>query len=734
MNDSIEPTWLEGLNPAQREAASFGDGPLLIVAGAGTGKTKTLACRVAHLISSGVSPERILLLTFTRRAAEEMLKRAGGLIGRDSGGRVWGGTFHAVANRLLRMYAPVVGLLPEFTIMDESDAADLMNLIRSELGFDKSEKRFARKETLVKIYSHTVNAQKPLNETLKTHFPWHADDAEAIGRIFTAYTDRKKSQHLLDYDDLLLFWSALCASDVGPALRRRFEHILVDEYQDTNAVQAEILRGMRTDCDNITAVGDDAQAIYSFRAATIKNILDFSEHFPGPRIINLEQNYRSTQPILKAANAVMADATQRYTKELWSTRESGIKPALFTCIDEAEQTEAVCRHILEHLEMGVPLMRQAVLFRAGHHSAALEIELTKRNIPYHKYGGLKFLEAAHIKDMVALLRILENPYDEVSWFRVLMWFEKIGPSTARRLIIQLGVRRDANVGKSTLRSEDQSGSNRIEPQSSVTRLLQNPPSVPEAAAKEFQGLRSAFAFCRGMILGGLGGEESERREDATAKPPRRKSATHSGPVGIEPSLIDQLERLIAFYDPICRRRYDNAVVRLRDLDQLVSIASRYRSRSRFITDLTLDPPQSTSDLAQPPFLEEDYLILSTIHSAKGCEWDVVHVLHAADGMIPSDMALGDSEGVDEERRLFYVAMTRAKDMLYVYFPLRYYHRRFGTSDSHGFAQLTRFLPPPARSLFEQRLGQAELVEHKTATKFLPDSRSPHVRVNRLWSE
>ncbi len=693
-------TWLEGLNAAQRQAVTHGDGPLLIVAGAGTGKTRTLACRVAHLIEQGVPPERILLLTFTRRAAEEMTTRAERMIGERGSGKVWAGTFHAIANRLLRTYARALGLASDFTVMDESDAADLMNLVRSELGFAKTDRRFPRKNTLVDIYSHTVNAQKPLVEVVERHFPWCREDLEGMGQIFDVYVSRKKDQHLLDYDDLLLFWCALCAAPrVGDRVADQFDHILVDEYQDTNAIQAEILRGMRKSKQNLTVVGDDAQSIYSFRAATIRNILDFPQQFPETTVIPLEQNYRSTQPILAAANAVMFPARQRYTKQLWSTRKSDTKPMLVTCVDEAEQTRVVCENILAHLEQGTPLRRQAVLFRASHHSAVLEVELARRNIPFHKYGGLKFIEAAHIKDMLAFLRILENPHDEISWFRVLQLFEGVGPRTAQRLMGELQVRRTPERSTEKI------------PWTPLSRLLFDPPALPAGIRAVLAELRSALAFCRGYL-----------------SLPQGRPNPADLPVTDEPPLSTQVERIRKFYDPVFERVYENAAVRSRDLDQLATIAARYRSRSRFITDLTLDPPQATSDLAQAPFLEEDYLILSTIHSAKGCEWDVVHIIHAADGMIPSDMAVGDEDGVEEERRLFYVAMTRAKDMLYVYFPLRYYHRRVGLSDAHGYAQLTRFLVPAARALFVSAGKEETSPDEAQESAFM----QPHARVRRLW--
>ena len=694
--------WLDGLNPAQREAVMYGDGPLLVVAGAGTGKTRTLASRVAYLINRGVSPESILLLTFTRRAASEMLHRAGQMACGEATRQVWGGTFHAVSHRLLRTYAKAVSLPDDFTVLDQADAADLMNLIRTERGIAKRDRRFPRKATLVSIYSRMVNAQEPLSETLETHFPWCHGDADQVTEIFESYTQRKKEQHLLDFDDLLLFWSLLCSMPgVGDRVADRFDHILVDEYQDTNAIQAEILRGMRRNKKNIMVVGDDAQSIYSFRAASIRNILDFPEQFAGTRVVKLEQNYRSTRPILDASNAVMDEASERYTKTLWSERERGEKPTIVTCLDEPQQSEEVCRCILAHFEMGKALMDQAVLFRAGHHGAHLEVELSRRNIPFRKYGGLKFIETAHIKDMLAVLRILENPYDEVSWFRVLLLLGGIGPKTARRVMDGLGVR--------------VSGGNESAPevQSPLIRLAAAAPAVPPAAREAFDELRHTLIDCSGIASGEAGG-----------------AATGGDGGPKELPLVTQIERIRVFYGPVFERVYENATVRLADLDQLAQIAAGYRSRRRFITELTLDPPEAASDLAQSPFLEEDYLTLSTIHSAKGCEWTVVHVIHAADGMIPSDMAVRNEDEIEEERRLFYVAMTRAKDFLHVYFPMRYYHRRFGLGDAHNYAQITRFLSDSVRSLFQKR--SAMLQEEVEKRDGEVGTKDPYERVSRLW--
>lgn len=645
-------SWAGGLNPAQLEAVTSDAGAALVVAGAGTGKTLTLACRVAHLIEQGVPPARILLLTFTRRAAHEMLERARRMTGEVSTGKVWGGTFHAVANRLLRLRGRAIGIRPDFTVMDQADAADVMNLIRDDLGLGKRERRFPRKDTLAAIYSRTVNTGTGLRRCIDRWYPWCRDDVDDIRSIFGRYTRRKREQNVFDYDDLLLHWSALVRSpDRGRPVADMFDHILVDEYQDTNAIQAEILRHMGKGAAGVMVVGDDAQAIYSFRAATVRNILEFPKDFPGAKVVKLEQNYRSTSPILAVSNAVIALSPERHEKTLWSDRPGRRRPELVTCLDEAEQSDVVCRRVLEHREEGVLLKRQAVLFRAAHHSDLLEVELARRNIPFVKYGGLKFLEAAHVKDALAALRILENPHDEVSWFRVLQLLEGIGPTAARKLMEKLGVRAEHGSEPSPLR-----------------RFLDDPPESPTGAADGLAAFRAALNDCLD---------------------------SGSGPSG-------DVERLALFLEPQFLRRYRNPRERMRDLDQLALLASGYPNRARFVTELTLDPPASTGDLAGPPLLDEDYLILSTIHSAKGLEWDAVHVIHAADGMIPSDMATGNPEEIEEERRLLYVAMTRARAMLHVYFPLRYYHRPRGLENGHSYAQLTRFLPQSVQDLFDRR--------------------------------
>ncbi|HJP65172.1 MAG TPA: ATP-dependent helicase [Actinomycetota bacterium] len=655
MFESPTSSWRGGLNDDQRRAVEHPGGPLLVIAGAGTGKTWTLACRVAHLLETGVRPERLLLLTFTRRAAREMLSRAGQLIGRDVLGKSWGGTFHAVGNKLLRLYGRPLGVRPDFTILDQADAADLMDLIRGDLELGPGERRFPRKDTLAAIYSRTVNARTKLAAVLERSFPWCAEEIDGIRLVFRTYLERKRRHNVLDYDDLLLYWHALVRHErAGPRVAALFDHVLVDEYQDTNALQAEILKAMWHPGGNLMVVGDDAQAIYAFRSATVRNILDFPTDFPGTTVVKLERSYRCTPPLLEASNAVIAHAEERHDKTLWSARDGERRPTLITCLDEAEQSSAVCDSVLEHRERGVALRRQAVLFRAAHHSDLLEIELARRNIPFVKYGGLKFLEAAHVKDAVALLRIAENPFDEVSWFRALTLVDGIGPATARRIIEELGVRHPA----------DDAGS-------PIAILDDRPPTVSIESRRELESLGRLLAECVG-------------------------SST-------VPPVATQLERIRTFLEPVIARRYAGPVSRIRDLEQLEHLASGSPSRARFLTDLTLDAPHATGDLAGPPLLDEDYLILSTIHSAKGLEWDVVHVIHASDGMIPSDMATGHPEEVEEERRLFYVALTRARDALHVFAPLRYHRRQpRGLEDAHTYAQVTRFLPPDVRRRFDER--------------------------------
>src|SRR4051812_36924255 len=439
-----ERPWLDELNEEQRAAATHSGGPLLILAGAGTGKTTTLCARVAWLVSSGVPSERILLLTFTRRAAREMLQRARALVPASSRTRIpahlpHGGTFHSVAHRLVRRHAAALGLPGGFGVLDAGDAADVLDLLREEAGHARSRTRFPKKGTLLDIYSRTVNAQEPLSGVIAEHFPWCEDHREAISALLKAYTARKRELGVLDLDDLLLFWRALARDDViGPRVASGFDHVLVDEYQDVNGLQVDLVRGLAAFGPEITAVGDDFQAIYGFRSASAAHILDFPEHFPGTRVVTLERNYRSTQPVLDAANALAAQAARAFPKRLRAEREGGVRPAVLHVRDEGAQAEVVCDRVLEAREHGAALRAQAVLMRTSHDSDLLELELTRRRVPFVKYGGLRYLEAAHVKDFLALLRLADNGADELAWFRVLQLVEGLGPVSARKAIAALG--------------------------------------------------------------------------------------------------------------------------------------------------------------------------------------------------------------------------------------------------------------------------------------------------------
>ncbi len=648
---------LEKLNLQQRRAVEHGGlplpeaGPLLIIAGAGSGKTSTLAHRVAWLIEQGADPRRIMLLTFSRRAAAEMIRRVDLILvefnrgrGAVTGGLAWAGTFHAIGARLLREYAETIGLAPAFTIHDREDSADLMNLVRHDLGFSKTEKRFPAKGTCLSIYSRAVNSELPLDEILGSYFPWCAMWQDELRAIFARYVETKQLHHVLDYDDLLLYWAHMMLEpSIAAEISERFDHVLVDEYQDTNKLQASVLLALRPNGNGMTVVGDDAQSIYSFRAATVRNILDFPGHFsPRAEIITLEQNYRSTQPILSAANAVIELAEERFTKNLWSERKSMERPQLVSVRDEADQARYVVEKVLESREQGLALKTQAVLFRASHHSGQLEVELTRRNIPFVKFGGLKFLEAAHIKDVLAFLRWAENPRDRVAGFRVIQLLPGAGPATAVRVLERIAEHADTAEALGNIKP-------------------------PAAAAEHWPAFVDAVRLVRGRAAGW-------------------------------PAELDLARR---WYEPHLNRIHEDAMLREADLLQLVQIASTYPSRERFLTELTLDPPDATSDRAGDPLLDEDYLILSTIHSAKGQEWKSVHILNAVDGCLPSDLAAGTSAEIEEERRLLYVAMTRARDHLHVIVPQRFYvHGQRSNGDRHMYASRTRFIPAKLLDHFE----------------------------------
>ena len=686
---SMTASHLAHLNPEQRRAVEFGGAdvtgapPLLIIAGAGSGKTNTLAHRVAHLVVSGVDSRRIMLLTFSRRAAAEMTRRVERITALALRGKAgpthaltWSGTFHAIGARLLREYAPQIGLDRAFTIHDREDSADLLNLIRHDLDLSKMEKRFPTKGTCLAIYSRAVNAETPLGEVLAAAFPWCATWEAQLRRLFAAYVEAKQRQHVLDYDDLLLYWAQMMAvPSIAEDVADRFDHVLVDEYQDTNRLQASILLALKPNGTGLTVVGDDAQSIYSFRAATVRNILDFPGHFtPRAAVVTLDRNYRSTQPILAAANAVIEQAQERFTKNLWSDRASAERPRLVNVRDEIDQARYVAAKVLEQREAGVALKAQAVLFRASHHSGPLELELTRRNIPFVKFGGLKFLEASHVKDVLAFLRWAENLRDRAAGFRVAQLLPGVGPATAGRLLDLVMTGAD--------------------PMQVMAAFI-----APAAATAHWPSFVDAVALVHGKTTGW-------------------------------PAELDLICR---WYAPHLERIHDDAVLRQADLVQLAQIASTYTSRERFLTELTLDPPDATSDEAGTPLLDEDYLVLSTIHSAKGQEWKSVLVLNVIDGCIPSDLGTGSRAEIDEERRLLYVAMTRAKDHLHLVMPQRFFaHQQKSNGDRHMYAARTRFITAPMLDRFEicawPSVG-ARTAGHRPAGEAVDIA----MRLRRMWS-
>jgi len=648
------------LNAQQREAASHGTGetagdtrPLLVIAGAGSGKTNTLAHRVANLIAHGADPQRMMLLTFSRRAAQEMERRVGGVLQRVLGlpatqtlpNLPWSGTFHSIGARLLREYAGRIGLEESFTIHDRGDAEDLMGMVRHDIGLSETKNRFPLKGTCLGIYSRVLNTREPLDRVLQQTYPWCSQWESQLKNLFGAYAEAKQQQNVLDYDDLLVFWAEMMAE---PALAQevgaRFDHLLVDEYQDTNRLQSEIILAMKPTGQGVTVVGDDAQSIYSFRGATVRNILDFPNQFTQPaRIVTLERNYRSTQAILDASNAVIGEARERHAKNLFSEKTSSHRAQLLLVPDEAQQARWVADQVLRQREAGSSLKSQAVLFRTSTHSAALELELARRNIPFVKFGGLKFLEAAHIKDMLAVLRFAQNPRGRMAGFRVTQLIPGIGQATATRLLDAMS---EAAQPCEVLRQ--------FEP--------------PGQAREEWLQFGQLYA---------------KLRDPGMAWPA-------------------DLELAKNWYLPQLERLHDDAQVRKLDVEQLVRLAAGYSSRERFLTELTLDPPQSTSDRSGVPHRDEDYLILSTIHSAKGQEWKAVHVLNVVDGCIPSDMATGSTEEIEEERRLLYVAMTRAKEHLHLLVPHRFYvTQQAGGGDKHVYASRTRFISEAIAQKFER---------------------------------
>ncbi len=664
---------LDGLNTEQRQAATHDGGPLLILAGAGTGKTRTLVARAARLCEQGTQPGRILLLTFTRRAAEDMLSRAVPSA-QPAGGRITGGTFHAIAHRIIRQHAESFSLPPEFTVIDPADMTDLLDARREEHGLVGTQRRAPRAAVCADIYTRCVNTQTMVAEVVRGGFPWCEDYTSQLSGLFRSYVAHKRSHGLVDFDDLLLLWRAALADPAaGPVLRGMFDAVLVDEYQDVNALQADIVRLLAPESGCLTCVGDDAQAIYAFRGADPEHLRQLSLTFPGLHVVRLVQNYRSKQAVLRLANAVRPQSGG-LELVLTAARESGSRPLMVRCHDEATQAREICARILAAHEAGTDLRDQAVLVRAAHHSDVLEVELAARGIPYVKYGGLRFTEAAHVKDFLAAARIVANPADDVAWFRLLRLHEGIGPGHARRLI---------------------------------------------------------------EILSPANAAPFDRWKDAVAAAPRRAREALAGTIGglagalaVEPAGERATAILAALRTPL-QARYPDADIRIADLERLSDAAASRPSLHDALVELALDPPVSASDFAGPPRQDEDFLVISTVHSAKGLEWPVVHLPHLVDGAVPSDMALSSRDGLAEEQRLFYVAVTRDRDQLFLYAPMRLHHHRMASDDRHSYGQLSRFLD-------DQALAACDSVEAAPPQPLLPRVAHLSGRVDAdldlLWSE
>ncbi|MCZ6623945.1 MAG: ATP-dependent helicase [Deltaproteobacteria bacterium] len=608
------------LNEAQYQAVTTSEGPFLVIAGAGTGKTRTLVYRVAHLVEIGVDPRSILLLTFTRRAAEEMLRRAS-LLNDNRCAKVAGGTFHSFANGILRQYGRKIGLSPAFTIMDRPDSEDVIQLLRAEMGLNTKERRFPRKHTVAEIYSMALNKQWTIPDLIERDYPHLYDSLEELLQLYERYVEYKSGKTLLDYDDLLIKLKELLSDheDMCRRLSDTYRFIMVDEYQDTNQLQARIIRLLAATHDNVMVVGDDAQSIYSFRGANFRNIMDFPKEFPGTRMIALEENYRSTQPILSFTNEIILRAEERYEKNLFTHKADGDTPLLVQAESEQNQSRFVCQKVLELREEGVPLWDIAVLFRSSFHSFDLEIELARHNIPFIKRGGFRFMESAHIKDLLAYLRILSNPQDTISWSRVLMLLEGVGTQLSQRVIHWL---LEGTNPTERLRS--------FETRGKVAHGLRTLAQVLEACS---EGYRPA----------------------------------------------EKAQYLMQYYLPILKRKYpDDYPKRLKDMEHFQGMTERYRSLERLLSDMALEPPTDSVEgvLAVDP--DEGPLVLSTIHSAKGLEWHSVFIIWVLEGRFPSYYNIDTQEELEEERRLLYVASTRAKENLFITYPIKIFDRGLRT--------------------------------------------------------
>jgi DNA helicase-2/ATP-dependent DNA helicase PcrA len=622
------------LNPAQYQAVTTTEGPILVIAGAGSGKTRTLVYRLAYLVDQGVDPENILLLTFTRKSAKEMLTRAADLLARPLT-QVMGGTFHSVCYHWLRQHGKLLGYPTEgFTVMDRDDQGQLLAHIKDQLGLKSVAGPFPRKETLADILGAAVNKNLALETVLARDYSQFLEQMHHIQRLATAYADEKRRHGLMDYDDLLLEGRSLLAEheDVRRSLSSRYRYIMVDEYQDTNHLQAELVRLLAFTHKNVMAVGDDCQSIYSFRGANFRNIMDFPDLFPGTRIVKLEENYRSTQPILDLANAVIAEAREKYTKCLFSRQPDGLRPRLYLAGNENEQSRLVVAQVEDLRDQGVPLHQMAVLFRAAFHSFDLEIELVRRHIPFMKFGGFKFMESAHVKDLLSYLRVVANPRDTLSWTRVLQLSPGVGKSTAAKF----------------------------------TSAIKDSFTL-DAAVSALNKQRQSSLKDLGEVLSQINSPSQ--------------------------TLMSRLNLALGHYEPLMQHRFDDYPKRTRDLEHLLTITARYREIRSFLNDLSLDPPASLADITAPT---HDFLTLSTVHSAKGLEWEAVFVIWAAEGRFPGYFSMDSEEDEEEERRLMYVALTRAKRRLAIIFPHLGYNRNIGMTINTP----SRFIDGLPRSILE----------------------------------
>lgn len=633
------------LNPAQLDAVKALDGAYLVIAGAGTGKTRTLVYRVARLIESGFDPKSILLLTFTRKASKEMMDRASILLDNRCS-KIKGGTFHSFANITLRKYAKSVGLEPGFTILDQGDSEDVINLIRGQLDLAKLKKRFPNKSTINRILSFSVNTGIKVRDILESDYPHFAEYENEILKISDIFSNYKKKNNLLDYDDLLVYLKDFLLNFDGAAksLLSTIKFVMVDEYQDTNMLQSEIVRGLTQINNNIMVVGDDSQSIYSFRGANFKNIMEFPRLFKDVELIKLEENYRSTTEILDFTNHIIDSAVEKYPKHLYTRKGSGDLPAIISTNNENMQSKFIVDKILGLREEGVSLNEISALFRSSYHSFDLEIELNKANIPFIKFGGMKFVETAHVKDVLAFLRIVHNPKDVVSWYRVLLLHEGIGPKKAQNILEELS--------------------------SGNLNISANPESVVSKKYKD--NIYNLFLFLRGLF---------QRKGSPTEK----------------------AEEVLTYYQPLFKSKYDDFNKRGKDLEMFINISSNYRSMESFLSDMALEPPRDSVTDVDETDNEREYLTLSTIHSAKGLEWHSVFIMHAIDGFFPSAQSLQSLDSLEEERRLMYVASTRAQQNLFISYPMHIFDRVQGFT----FSKPSRFIAEISEDLAEEWLLEEE---------------------------